>query len=162
MASEEELIQRLYDRPIEQHKQLMEELEARFYPVAAPQTITEEALQGSVNRQVDVEMQRRKERNQQYDEHAYGGIEKERQHVKLSAADVDASVDRLYTESLERKKANQEASNRKYLFDQSYGIPGKKKTIGGAELKESANRLSVPKKTQYTTQEINKIYGLTE
>lgn len=157
-----ELIQRLYDRPIELHEQLMKDLDNRFYPTAPPTTISEDALKSSVTRQVDDEVERRKQHAQQYDDHAYGPIEKDRQHVTLSASEIDESVERLYTQSIERKKESKERSNKRYLFDQSLGIPGKKKSIGGKELKESAVRLSVPKKTKYTIEEINKIYQLSD
>lgn len=151
---------RVYDRPIEQRKQLMEELDARYYPVAPPQTISEEDLKTSVNRQVDTEMERRKEREQEYDQNVYGGIEKSRQHLTMSASEQDSCVERLYNESLAKAKNTREENDKKYLFDQSKGVPGKMKTIGGADLKASAVRLSVPKKSTWTVSEINKVYGL--
>lgn len=158
---EQKLLRRLYDDAIEHRNQNMKELEARYYPVAAPQTMSEDKVKSSVSRQVDDEMQKRAMRKEEQDQRAYGKLEQERKTKKMTASEIDESVERLYTQSLRRKELNMEESNKKYLFDVTTATPGQRKTMSGQDLKDSANRLSVPKKTTFTTEEINKIYGLS-
>eukprot|EP00796_Vickermania_ingenoplastis_P004384 gene4384-3188_t len=153
-------IDRLYTRPIAEHKHIMEELESRYYSVQKPQTISDADLKNSVIRLVDHEIQLRQEHRQQFDDAAYGNMERSRRGKKISSADEDAMVERLYTETLERAKANREENNKRFLFDQNLAYPKGKKVINKSEMEESAQRLSAPKKKEYTIAEINAIYGL--
>lgn len=157
---EQKLIQRLYYNAIESKKETLQALDRRYYPTAEPKKITEEELRRSVNRQVDQEMALRLQRAQAsyaavYTRPSNGTAGLKTVTKPLSSEDVEQSVERQYTDALERKKANMDESNRRYLH---HAAPTK--TMPKSVIQESINRLSQPKKTEFTILEINKIYGL--
>ncbi|EPY42427.1 hypothetical protein AGDE_01496 [Angomonas deanei] len=64
----------------------------------------------------------------------------------------------MYNETLKKKQQNMQESQQRYLFDPEKEAPTKKKDP--KELGEYFEKISKPKKQTYTTEEINKIYGL--
>ncbi|CCW60762.1 unnamed protein product [Phytomonas sp. EM1] len=161
---EEKLIDRLYTRSIERKKAIIEESERRFYPVAEPTKISAEQLQKSIERQVYREMARRQARAQEADASLYGpnnGAAARSVSGKgriaaqtLTNDEVADSVLRLYNQSLERRKANMSESENRYLFH-----PPESKKLPKGEIQEYINKMSQPRKREYTIDEINKIYG---
>ncbi|KAG5468418.1 hypothetical protein LSCM1_02398 [Leishmania martiniquensis] len=161
---EERLVDRLYTKSLSRKEAILAELDARYYPVAAPQTISQEKLQKSIQRQVDTEVERRQRRREEIDAmvlvEAMGYANSKAAvaaKTTLEPEEVDASVRRLYNETLSRKKVNMEQSERLYAFHPE-GIQSAKMSKGA--LQESVNRMSKPKKTEFTIAEVNKIYGL--
>ncbi|KAK7195908.1 hypothetical protein NESM_000523500 [Novymonas esmeraldas] len=161
---EEHLVDRLYTQSLSRKEANMAELDARYYPVAAPQTISPETLQKSVQRQVDAEMERRQQRRREMDAMAaaeatgYPSTAAAAAAKKTLAQDqADASVQRMYDETLARKKAKMAESERLYAFH-----PESVKTakMSKEALSESVARMSKPKKTEFSIEEVNKIYGL--
>jgi hypothetical protein len=164
---EGQLVDRLYTQSLSRKEATMAELEARYYPVAVPITISEEELQKSVKRQVDDEVEQRRLRRAEMDATAAAaattGYANRRDTTaasakKLSHEEVEASVRRLYDESLARKQASMAESKKRYAF---HPESVKAKKMPKDEFQASVARMSQPKKTEYTTAEINKIYGLT-
>lgn len=162
---ESQLVDRLYTQSLSRKEATMAELQARYYPVAAPSTISEEELQKSVKRQVDDEMEQRRQRRVEMDAMAAGAATgyPNRQGAKatsgkaISPAEVEASVQRLYDETLARNKANMAESEKRYAF---HPDSIKTKKLAKDEFKASVERMSQPKKTEYSVAEVNKIYGL--
>ncbi|KAL7696165.1 hypothetical protein N2W54_003498 [Lotmaria passim] len=166
LSAEEEgrLVDRLYTQSLSHKEATLAELQSRYYPVAAPTIISEEELQRSVKRQVDDEMELRRQRRAEMDATASAATNYASRRdataaseKKLSPEAVDASVRRLYDETLARKKANMAESEKRYAFHPE-SVKSKKMTK--EDVKASVERMSQPKKTAYTTAEINKIYGL--
>ncbi|KPI87997.1 hypothetical protein ABL78_2933 [Leptomonas seymouri] len=166
ISAEEEgrLVDRLYTQSLAHKEATLAELQSRYYPVAAPSTISDEKLQRSVKRQVDEEMEQRRQRRAEMDAKAIAtamGYASHREAVaaseqKLSPEEVETSVQRLYDETLARKKANMMQSEKRYTFNPE-SIESKK--MRKEDLQASVDRMSKPKKTVFTTAEINKIYG---
>ncbi|CAC9541040.1 hypothetical protein conserved [Leishmania donovani] len=161
---EEQLVDRLYTQSLLHKEATMAELDARYYPVAASQAISQEMLQKSVQRQVDVEMERRQQRRKEMDAmavaeatgHANGSrVAASKKTMTLEQTDV--SVRRLYDDTLARKKARKAESERLYAF---HPEDLKSAKLSKAALQESVNRMSKPKKTEFTMAEVNKIYDL--
>ncbi|GET92438.1 hypothetical protein, conserved [Leishmania tarentolae] len=161
---EERLVERLYTQSLQHKEATLAELDARYYPVAPLQTISEETLQKSVQRQVDVEMERRQQRRREMDAMAVGeatgpaaGRRSAASKKKFSPEETDTSVRRLYDETLAQKKLKMAESARLYEF---HPEDIKSTKMSKAALQESVNRMSKPKKTEFTIAEVNKIYGL--
>ncbi|KAG5468011.1 hypothetical protein LSCM4_01098 [Leishmania orientalis] len=161
---EEQLVDRLYTTSLSRKEMILAELDARFYPVAASHTISQETLQKSLQRQVDSEMERRQRRRQEIDAMVifeamgYANSKAATAAKKtLEPEEVDASVRRLYDETLSQKVAKMEQNERLYAFH-----PEDIKTVKMSKvaLLDSVNRMSKPKKTTFTIAEVNKIYGL--
>lgn len=159
---EEKMVNRLYAQSLDAKKQKMDALDARYYPKTESKKITKEQMQKSVNRQVDEEMERRKQANAEADQRAYSQDAKTKNATvkTLTKEEIDSSVRRMYDETLEKKQRNMEESRKQYMFDPEKTAPTKK--APPAELKEYFERISKPKKTEYSTAEINKVYGLGE
>ncbi|AAZ10695.1 uncharacterized protein TEOVI_000267800 [Trypanosoma equiperdum] len=147
----EALVTRLHDKSVEHKAETLRQLDARFYPTAPPKRLPKEAIESSVVRQVDHEMNRRRAARENLE------IQEERKTLskKISSADVESSVERLYTETLARKKANMEESRKRYL----YAGPDMVKK-NAKEIQEYVGRLAVPKKKEFTIEEVNKVYDL--
>lgn len=171
--AESRMLDRLYTESINHKEVTLRELDARYYPVAPRQTIPNDRLQQSVQRQVDQEMQRRQQRRVELEAAAAAPPPRMRSSsarpkdghagtaqgaATLTPSELDASVQRLYDNTLAQKKANMTVSEQRYLFNLD---AAKGKTIPAKELQESVNRMSKPKKTAFTVEEINKIYGLS-
>lgn len=161
---EEHLVDRLYTQSLSRREAALAELDARYYPVAAPQKIAPDALQKSVERQVDAEMERRQQRRREMDAQVVAEASGHANNRAAAAAksvltpdEADASVRRLYDETLTRKKAKMAESQRLYAFH-----PEDVKTakMSKEALQESVNRMSKPKKTDFSIADVNKIYGL--
>ncbi|KPA82473.1 hypothetical protein ABB37_03534 [Leptomonas pyrrhocoris] len=167
LSAEEEnkLVDRLYSQSLSRKEATLAELQARYYPVAAPLTISSEALQKSVKRQVDEEMEQRRQRRAVMDATAAAAATgyanrrdpKVATQATISPEEVEVSVRRMYDETLARKKANMAESEKRYAFHPE-GVTSKK--MPKDEFQASVERMSKPKKTEFTTAEINKIYGL--
>ncbi|CAJ1022944.1 hypothetical protein, conserved [Leishmania lindenbergi] len=161
---EERLVDRLYTQSLLHKEDTLMKLDARYYPVAASQTISQETLQKSVQRQVDTEMERRQRLRQEMDAmaaaeamgYANGKVATAARKT-LTAEETDASVRRLYDETLVRKKAKMMESERLYAF---HPEDVKSAKISKKALQASVNRMSKPKKTEFTIAEVNEIYGL--
>ncbi|CCW66435.1 unnamed protein product [Phytomonas sp. Hart1] len=151
----EHLIERLYTQSIERKKAILEESERRYYPIVEPQKISAEKLQKSIERQVDHEMALRQARAQQADASLYGSHRGATATRTLTTDDIASSVSRLYDQSLEKRNANMAESQSRYMFH-----PPESKKISKKEIDNHINVLSKPRKTEYTIDEINRIYGL--
>lgn len=166
---EERLIARLFTESVEQRQLKLEELDRRYYPVAEPQRISQEQLQKSVERQVDQEMAIRQARREEAEaatfkrnNRASAAADEKRASradgsgATMSSEEVEASVKRMYDETLARKQVNLEESKRRYAPPAP-----KTKKVSKNELQEWVAAASKPKKTEFTIDEVNKIYGLT-
>lgn len=162
---EGQLVDRLYTQSLSHKEATLADLDARYYPVAAPTTLSEEALQKSVRRQVEDEMEQRRQRRAEMDAMAAAaasgtGTRRDASAAsakKLSPEETEASVRRLYDETVARKKANMAESEKRYAF---HPESVKAKKMSKEDFQASVERMSKPKKTEFTTAEINKIYGL--
>ncbi|KAH9577634.1 hypothetical protein LSM04_009740 [Trypanosoma melophagium] len=148
---EEGLAVRLHDHSMKQKQENLQKLEARFYPTAQKKYLPKETIERSVARQVDQEMARRKAAGEERETRIQGGTAPR----KITSDEVHSCTERLYTETLVRKEANMTESRKRYLFH------GPEVTLKkSSEIKEYVSRLAVPKKREFTIEEINKIYGL--
>lgn len=164
LEQEEQLVDRLYTQSLHHKEATLSELDARYYPVAPPQTISQETLQKSVQRQVDVEMERRQQRRKEMDAIAVAeamghanGSRATASKKTLTLEQTDVSVRRLYDDTLALKKARMAESERLYAF---HPEDLKSAKMSKAALQVSVHRMSRPKKTEFTIAEVNKIYGL--
>ncbi|ORC93782.1 uncharacterized protein TM35_000016590 [Trypanosoma theileri] len=148
---EEGLVTRLHDHSMKQKQENLQKLDARFYPTAPRRCLPKETIESSVARQVDQEMMKRKAAREERE----ARIERETIPKKISSEEVESCTERLYTESLARKEANMNESRKRYLF---HGPEVTQKKF--SEIKEYVARLAVPKKREFTVEEVNKIYGL--
>nr|CCC89982.1 conserved hypothetical protein [Trypanosoma congolense IL3000] len=148
----EALVERLHDRSIEHKNETLRQLEARLYPTVSTKRLPKEVIEKSVERQVDIEMARRRTARENLEL-----LTKRKPTEKLTPSDVERSVERLYTDSLARKKANMEESRRRHLFPGAETVKKDTKAIH-----EYVARLAVPKKREFTIEEVNKVYGLLE
>ncbi|RNF18957.1 uncharacterized protein Tco025E_04348 [Trypanosoma conorhini] len=149
---EEQLVVRLHDHSMAHRQETLRELEARFYPTMPPKRLDKETIDGSVTRQVNQEMAKRQAAREEREARIQEGYKPR----KASAGNVDRSTEWLYAESMQRKKANMEESRKRYLYS---GPPVVHKKA--SEIREYVTRLAVPKKREFTVDEINKIYGLS-
>ncbi|EPY28028.1 hypothetical protein STCU_05337 [Strigomonas culicis] len=158
----EKLVDRLYTQSIESKKQKLEELEARYYPKKESKKISKEDIQKSVLRQVDEEMEFRRRAQAQAEANVYTKDAKTKKSADtaMSPLEIEESVKRMYDEALQRKEKNLEQSRKQYMFDPEKSAPTKKAPPG--ELKEYFEKISKPKKTDFSTDEINAIYGLRQ
>ncbi|KAG5494099.1 hypothetical protein JKF63_01934 [Porcisia hertigi] len=161
---EAQLVERLYTESLARKKSTMEALDVRYYPVAPPHAISETTLQQSIQRQVDDEMQRRQQRRQEIDAMVAVSSLGYKDSKALTASkktltseEVGLYVQRVYTEELERRRASKVKSERLYGF---HPEDIKAAKMSKDALQASINRMSKPKKTEFTVAEINKVYGL--
>lgn len=157
---EEDLVDRLYRHSLEQKEKKLKELDAHYYPVAKEKKISNEEMTKSAERQVDVEMNRRKQQQEENDKKFYEDQRKTTKTTKITQAELEQNIKHLYDDTLARKKANREESQKRYLFDREKAT-GPQKLMKPEDFKASVERMSKPKKTEFTTAEINKIYGLS-
>ncbi|ESL08755.1 hypothetical protein TRSC58_03537 [Trypanosoma rangeli SC58] len=148
---EERLVARLHDQSMAHRQETLRELETRLYPTMPPKRLAKETIESSVTRQVNQEMAARQAAREERE----ARIQESYKTRKLPAEEVDRSVESLYTESIQRKKANMEESRKRYLYA---GPPVIQKKF--SDIREYVTRLAVPKKREFTVDEINKIYGL--
>lgn len=165
---EEKLINRVYTQHMALKVNCMEELDRRFYPMAPPMTISQEKLQASIRRQVDDEMEKRRMKREAEavaraagagSSGGSGGQHRAGPGRPLPPEEVESSVGRMYSETIEKNKMKREQLLQEQIKREQRGCLETKKIRKG-ELLESVNRLSVPKKTVFTIAEINRIYGL--
>lgn len=152
---------RLYTQEIERRRENLAQLDSRFYPVAQPCVISSSQLAQSIDRQVDQEVARRQ---QSVAARHSGALEQNAasSQRKLSSGTIEASVQRLYNESVHNKETKTAEQN--HQLDEAVpcdknSTPSTKK-LSPKEIKTIVHRLNVPKKTTYTIDEINKVYGL--
>lgn len=169
---EEKLISRLYTQDLALKANRMEELDRRYYPMAPPITISEEKLKASISRQVDDEMQKRRIKQEEAAAAAQRPPGVARTSGGATAAhkgdlvgrpmtpgEVEASIERMYTTTIEKTKMkNKQLVEEQIKRERRNCLETKK--MSREALQESVNRLSVPKKTTFTVEEINKMYGL--
>ncbi|EAN85823.1 hypothetical protein C3747_63g141 [Trypanosoma cruzi] len=148
---EARLVARLHDVSMSHKQETLRLLEARIYPTMPSKRIPKEAIEGSVMRQVDQEMMKRQAAREEREKR----IQEEMKPLKVPSETVERSTCRLYTESIQRKKANLEEIKKRHLYA---GPPMVQKKF--SEIREYVTRLAVPKKREFTIDEINKIYGL--
>ena len=146
------LTERIYTQSILRKKQNLEKMESRFYQTEEPKRISKEQAAESANRQVNAEMERRKKKNEELQERFY----KPEESKKMTVDEIQESLRRVYEDSMRMKKDNIRKLNEKHSFK---GASATEKSISKECCKESAERLSKPKKTTFTDEEINKIYG---
>jgi hypothetical protein len=147
----ERLNGRLYTQAIENQKQNMEKLEQKYYKTAEPKVLAKEEIDASVARQVNAEMERRSKRNEELSTKHY----KDEETKKMTAAELEDSVGRIYSEAIRQKEAKKEQLEAKHKFKNKSA--GKK--ISKEDAAASGARLAVPKKKEFSVEEINKIYG---
>jgi len=165
---ESKLINRVYHQHMALKASRLEELDLRYYPMAPPLTITPETLKASIKRQVDDEMTKRKMKQEEAaaaravaarsTNGARNGKGGGSVRV-LNASEVEASVERMYTEAIEKSKMKREQLVPEQIKRERQNCL-ETKIMEKSALQAAVNRLSVPKKTTFTTEEINKMYGL--
>ncbi|RNE99784.1 hypothetical protein TraAM80_07972 [Trypanosoma rangeli] len=148
---EERLVARLHDQSMAHRQETLRELETRFYPTMPPKRLTKETIENSVMRQVNQEMAVRQAAREERE----ARIQESYKTRKLPAEEVEKSVECLYTQSIERKKAIMEENRKRYLY---VGPPVIHKK--SSHIREYVTHLAMPKKREFTVDEINKIYGL--
>lgn len=176
ISQEEEgkLIDRVYRQHVAQKSSRMEELDHKYYPMAAPIVITPEKLHASIRRQVDDEMEKRKMKQMEAEAAAAAGprVAAGRSPSAagkgrgggarvLDSSEVEANVDRMYTQTLEKSKMKREQLVQEQIRRETQNSL-KTKKVGKTTLQGIVNRLSVPKKTTFTVEEMNKVYGLSD
>ncbi|KAH8614196.1 hypothetical protein ERJ75_000709800 [Trypanosoma vivax] len=147
----QQLVTRLYEKALDQKNEKMQQLNDRFYPTVSQKRLPREAIDASVTRQVDQEMAKRRGWREEQQRCA----ERQLVSTKISSSELADSVGRLYTDSVAKKKANMQASRERYLFTAPEPVKKSQK-----EIREYVAQLSVPKKREFTVDEINKIYDL--
>lgn len=155
---ENRVVARLYTESIESRQRGLEELDRRYYPVAEPTRISDERLKSSIERQVDQEMELRRTRRAEAE--ATMPVTNQRRGTAAAPRtqtheEVRESVQRLYDDSLARKKENLEESRRRHAPARP---PAAK--VSKEHIQEWVDKSSRPKKTEYSVAEVNKIYGL--
>lgn len=168
---ERKLINRVYNQHVALKATRMEELDHKYYPMAPPIVITPEKLKASITRQVDNEIEKRKMKQMEAEAAAGPRVAAGRSSSSaargrggprvLDSSEVEANVERMYTQTLEKSKIKREELVQEQIKREHQNCL-KTKTVGKSTLQEIVNRLSVPKKTTFTTEEVNKMYGLSE
>eukprot|EP00659_Diplonema_papillatum_P002065 gene2065-3160_t len=143
-------VKRLYDDVLKLREAKHETLVKKVYREEPSKTISTTQLQESVARQHDAEMERRKMKAEQLKQKFYAEAEPH----KMGPAELAESVQRIYNDSVRHKQDGARKLDQKYTFKR----PTQQK-ISPDTMKESASRLSKPKKTTYTDDEIDKVYG---
>lgn len=151
-AEVEKAVNRWYSQEIDHRKQEMEALEKKFYPTAAPKVMAKEQIEASVARQVDDEMQRRSKRNETLQTKHYRDDEVKR----LTGSELEDSLRRVYTDAMRLHQENLAKLEAKYVFQNRTSSA---KRLSPVKTKESALRLAVPKKKEFTTEDVNRAYG---
>lgn len=147
---EEKLTNHLYTNSIENRKKSLEAIEAKIYRTEASRRLTKEEMEESAVRQATTELEMRRRRR----EELVKKVHKEEEPVTMDAEEVEASLRRMYEEPIRIRKANMETLEKKHA-----PAPEAGRRLTGEQQKALGDRLCVPKKTTYTDEEINKIYG---
>ena len=144
------LSKRLCDDTMARKAKKLEEMEAKLYMTEEPKRLDRAAIEASATRQVNDEMDRRKRRNEELKAKFY----KEAAPKTMTSSEVEDSVRRIYADAMKQKKDKLDKLDSKHAPKGAQHKP-----IDDATRIASADRLSKPKKTAFTTEEINKIYG---
>eukprot|EP00743_Colponemidia_sp_Colp-15_P025802 GILK01039754.1.p1 GENE.GILK01039754.1~~GILK01039754.1.p1 ORF type:complete len:123 (-),score=10.86 GILK01039754.1:36-362(-) len=107
-------------------------------------------MEESAIRQATSEMEMRRKRN----EELVKKVHKEEEARTMTSEEIEVSLRRMYDDPIRTKKANLETLNKKHAPPPESG-----KKLSIADQKSLGDRLCVPKKTKFTDEEINKVYG---
>jgi hypothetical protein len=144
------LTRRIYEDSLTRKQKRLQDAESKVYRVAEPTRLPKEKIEASVTRQVNDEMERRKRKAEELKNKFY----KETAPKTMSTAEVEDSVRRIYNDAMRHKNDTISKLDKKHA-----PVQPPKKTISDDDRKTSADRLSKPKKTTLTVEEVNKIYG---
>eukprot|EP00759_Apiculatamorpha_spiralis_P025365 PhF_6_TR28342/c0_g1_i1/m.42022 len=150
------LTKRLYTDGLRKSRKTRLELENKYYQEAPPRLLSTKDLSNSIERlYFDEIVTRDKKRNVLREKYLFS---KPKQRP-LEDHEIEASVQRIFTESIanrEHKISTLEAKYNTTLMQQSQNT----KRINKEDLSLMAQRLSAPKKKEYTVEEVNEILGL--
>jgi hypothetical protein len=114
-SKEEDALKALYHHPMERKKTSLAKLESKYAPKPAPsRTLEEQEIEAMANRLSTHSAEHKTQMLERLTVKTYG---KPGEGVKVLGKDeLQASVQRQYTEAIEKKKQNMEALEAKHLF----------------------------------------------
>eukprot|EP00755_Sulcionema_specki_P021791 Sspe_Gene.74955::Locus_46839_Transcript_1_1_Confidence_1.000_Length_571::g.74955::m.74955 len=146
----EAAVKRLYEDEMRLKNDKKKTLEKKIYKEEAPKTISVSQLEESVSRQYEAEVKRREAKAKELKNKYYKAAEPH----KLPQEEIEGSVQRIYADAMRHKTDRVQRLEAKYTFKRKEAPK-----LSSDVMKESSNRLSKPKKTDFSEDEINRIYG---
>lgn len=147
----ENLNRRVYTDAMSSKQKKLIALEEKMYRTEPPKTLDAKAIEASVTRQVNAEMDRRKKREEELREKFFKTAEPQ----TLTETEVEECTRRIYSEAMRRHAEGLAKLEQKHALRPKTSDP-----LSPEKVKESANRLCKPKKAAYSDDEINKILGI--
>lgn len=161
----EKLVAHLYAESIQHRDVELKKAEKKYNPTAPPLRKPQADIDASCERQSQKEVEMRRQRAEQAAAKqakeqalAASGGKAADSPRKLSPEELEESVRKQYYDAVRIRGENRKRLEKKFTFENAAVVRGREKKINQEELKAAADRLSVPKKTTFNADEINKLW----